>query len=188
MPASKSQKKFSLLLLLCCILFAESGMHAQDKSAKAPARDSVIAAAREIIALQKYCALVTIDSSGRPLARTMNPFPPDDDMVVWIATNSRSRKAREIRTNPRVCLYYANHGQAVGYVTITGRAVLVDDMTEKVKRKRDYWDQAFPDWKYLLLIKVIPEKLEVINYKRGMLNDPLTFAAPSIEFGKPNKD
>ncbi len=156
----------------------------QVKRAKTLERDSVIAAAREIMGMQTYCALITVDSSGGPHARTMNPFPPEKDMTVWIATNSRSRKAREIQHNPRVCLYYADHNKASGYVAITGKAVLVDDMNEKLKRKRGYWDQAFPDWKYLLLIKVVPEKLEVLNYKRGMLNDTITWSAPSVTFGE----
>lgn len=155
----------------------------QVKRAKSIDRDSVIAAAREIISMQTYCGLVTVDSSGQPHVRTMNPFPPEADMTVWIATNSRSRKAREIQDNPRVCLYYADHSQASGYVAITGKATLVDDMNEKLKRKRGYWDHAFPDWKYLVLIKVVPERLEVLNYKRGMLNDTLTWSAPSINFG-----
>jgi general stress protein 26 len=155
---------------------------AQEKQTTTVNRDSVIAAAREIMGLQTYCALVTVDSTGQPQVRTMNPFPPEDDMTVWIATNSRSRKIREIKNNPRVCLYYADHNQAVGYVAITGKAVLVDDMKEKLKRKRDYWDQSFPDWKYLILIKVIPQKLDVLNYRRGMVNDPVTWRSPSIEF------
>jgi general stress protein 26 len=155
---------------------------AQMKRAKRVDRDSVIAAAREIIGMQTYCALVTVDSSGQPHVRTMNPFPPEEDMTVWIATNSRTRKTREIQNNPRVCLYYADHNHASGYVAISGKAVLVDDMNEKLKRKRGYWDQAFPDWKYLVLIKVVPERLEVLNYKRGMLNDTLTWSAPSVTF------
>jgi general stress protein 26 len=144
--------------------------------------DSLIAAAREIIGQQKYCALVTLDSAGRPNVRTMNPFPPEDDMTVWIATNSRSRKASDIRHNPAVCLYYADHTRATGYVTISGKAYLVDDMNEKLKRKREYWSQAFPDWKYLLLIKVVPEKIEVVNYRRGTVSDSLTWKAPTVEF------
>ncbi len=147
-------------------------------------RDSLIAAAREIIAGQgQYCALITTDSVGHPHARTMNPFPPDSNMVVWIATNSRSRKVQEIRNNPSVCLYYADHKMARGFVTITGKAVLVDDMNEKLKRKRDYWDQAFPDWKYLILIKVVPEQMDVLNYKWGGSNEPVTWRVPSLEFG-----
>jgi general stress protein 26 len=144
-------------------------------------REAILAAAREIMGMQKYCALITVDAAGQPHARTMNPFPPEPDMTVWVATNSRCRKVQEIRDHPRVSLYYADHQEASGYVVLTGRAVLVDDRSEKLKRKRDYWDQAFPDWKYLLLIKVIPEKLEVLNYKRDMLNDELTWQTPALE-------
>jgi hypothetical protein len=35
-------------------------------------------------------------------------------------------------------------------------------------------DPAFPDRKNLLLIKVVPERLEVLSCRRGMLNDTLT--------------
>jgi len=170
--------RFVLLFLLIVQSF---GCISLDKPARLVEYDSIIAAAREIIGSQTYCALITIDSSGYPQARTMNPFPPERDMTIWIATNSRSRKVNEIRNNPNVCLYYSNHAQATGYVSIRGKAVLVDDMNEKLIRKREYWNQSFPDWQYLILIKVIPEKMEVINYKRGFVNDPITFKAPSIE-------
>jgi general stress protein 26 len=144
-------------------------------------RDAVIAAALEIISSQTYCAIVTVDSSGRPQVRTMNPFPPEDDLTVWFATNSRSRKVHEIQGNPQVCLYYADHEAATGSVVIAGKAVLVDDASEKLKRKRDYWDESFPDWKHLLLIKVIPERLEVLNYGRGLTNEGDAWLTPSIE-------
>jgi general stress protein 26 len=169
-------------VLLLVLLYPMTTCSGQVQSSATLDRDSVIAAAREIMGMQKYCALITIDSLGYPQARTMNPFPPEADMTVWIATNSRSKKVREIRSNARVCLYYADHAHAMGFVALTGRATLVDDMKEKVKRKRDYWDQAFPDWKFLILIKVVPERLDVLNYRRGMLNDSITWRTPSIGF------
>jgi general stress protein 26 len=141
----------------------------------------VIAAAREIMSSQNYCAIVTVDESGRPQARTMNPFPPEDDLTVWMATNSRSRKVREIRANPRVCLYYADHKESIGSVVITGRAELVDDLNEKKKRDREYWNDSFPDWNYLLLIKVVAERVEVLNYGRGLTNEGDTWQTPSFE-------
>jgi general stress protein 26 len=143
-------------------------------------RNAAIAAAREIMSMQKYCALITLDSAGQPQVRTMNPFPPEEDMTVWFATNSRCRKVREIQNHPEVSLYYADHNEASGYVVLSGKAVLVDEMSEKLKRKRDYWEQSFPDWNYLILIKIIPEKLEVLNYKCGLLNDTVTWQTPSI--------
>ncbi len=171
---------FCVLSFLMCFTIVPTGF-AQDSKPKQIQPDSLIAAAREIIGLQKYCALATLDSTGRPNIRTMNPFPPEDDMTVWMATNSRSRKAAEIRNNPRVSLYYADHSRATGYVSITGKAYLVDDMQEKLKRKREYWKQAFPDWQYLVLIKVVPEKIEVVNYRCGFTGEEPTWKAPTVE-------
>jgi len=175
--------KIKLNFLIITILIAAVTLEclSQEKQPNLTKQDSIIAAAREIIGMQTYCALVTIDSWGKPQIRTMNPFPPENDMTVWIATSSRSKKVKEIRNNPNVCLYYSDHAKAVGYTAIKGKAILVDDMQEKIKRKREYWNQAFPDFNYLMLIKVVPEEIEVINYKYGMVNDPATFKAPFIE-------
>jgi len=113
----------------------------------------------------------------------MNPFPPEDDMTVWFATNTRSRKVREMKRDPRVTLYYSDHENAIGYVALQGRAVLVDDRSEILKRKRAYWDQAFPGLENLVLVKVVPERLDVLNYKAGTQPDPSTWRTPSIEIG-----
>jgi general stress protein 26 len=80
-----------------------------------------------------------------------------------------------------VSLYYSNHGSAIGYVALSGHAQLTEDIAEIQKRKRAYWDQAFPGLENLTLIKVIPERLEVVNYKAGLNGDPETFGAPSID-------
>ncbi len=156
---------------------------AQAEPSRSDERARLIAAAREIMGAQTYCALITLDETGRPQVRTMNPFPPEEDMTVWFATNTRSRKVREMRRDPRVSLYYADHAKATGYVALTGRAVLIEDMQEILKRKRAYWDQAFPGLKNLVLIKVVPERLDVLNYKAGVQADPETWRTPSIKFG-----
>jgi general stress protein 26 len=39
----------------------------------------------------------------------VNRFPPEEDMTVWIATSTLTRKVQQIRRDPRVTLYYANH-------------------------------------------------------------------------------
>ena len=154
----------------------------QEKPRAQLGRPELIAAAREIMAGQTYCALTTLDEEGRPQIRTMNPFPPEEDMTVWIATSTQTRKVRHMRRDPRVTLYYANHGKATGYVAITGRATLVDDRAEMIKRKRAYWDSAFPGFKNLVLIKVVPERMDVLNYSRGAVADPATWRTPTVEF------
>jgi general stress protein 26 len=182
----KSNHKFATVFYYIIFLsFISTGINVFAKEGHAPVeRDSVIKAAREIISHVYFCALITVDSSGTANVRTMNPFPPEDDMTVWMATDTRTRKYQDIKKNPKVSLYYANHAASEGYVTITGKAVLVTDKAEIQKRKREYWDQAFPDFKYLVLIKIVPERLEVINYKHKMSNASVGWLAPFVEFKK----
>jgi general stress protein 26 len=174
----------SWLLPAIALALPHSALAQEKPTSPADERSRLIAAAREIMAAQTYCALVTLDEAGRPQVRTMNPFPPEEDMTVWFATNTRSRKVREMRRDPRVALYYSDHKNAIGYVQITGRVVLVEDMQEILKRKRAYWDQAFPGLKNLVLIKVVPERIDVLNYKAGLPVDPETWRTPSVEMGR----
>ncbi len=175
---------YLLAIVISLILTLPKPELAQSKQNPALGRDQLIGAAREIMQSQNYCALITIDETGRPAVRTMNPFPPEQDMTVWIATNTKTRKIQQIRRDPRVCLYYADHKNAIGYVALTGKAVLIDDMQEILKRKRAYWDTAFPGLKDLVLIKVIPEEMDVLNYKQGALADKVTWRTPTVKFGK----
>lgn len=145
-------------------------------------RDTVKVAALEIMNQTHYCALVTMDTDGQPQTRTMNPFPANDELITWFATSRLSRKVNEIKNNPKVCVYYADHVNAKGYVSITGTAQVIDDKDLLVKMKRDYWN-GIPDWQNkFVLIKITPKKMEVINYKHGLNNDPNTSAAPFISF------
>lgn len=173
------KKTFALIAIPYLILFSTiipSKLYAQSSVN----RDTVLMAAREIIKETTYCALVTIDSTGQPQVRTMNPFPANDELITWFATSRTSRKVREIKNNPKVCVYYANHMTAKGYVSITGTAEVIDDKELLLKMKRDYWENI-PNWQNIfVLIKIVPQTIEVINYKHGLNNDPTTFRAPSI--------
>ena len=183
---SKARRTLRLTILALAALLASGASLADEKTAKPatpPTRDELVAAARKVMTSQTYCALITLDAAGRPSIRTMNPFPPEDDLTVWFATNDRSRKVAEMRADPRVTLYYADHAKASGYVSLSGRAVLVDDRAEILKRKRAYWDTSFPGLKNLVLVKVVPEKLDVLNYEGKIVVDPVTWRTPSIDVG-----
>jgi hypothetical protein len=41
--------------------------------------------------------------------------------------------------------------------------------------------------KNLVLIKVVPERLDVLDYKAGTQANPETWRPPSVEFGPPAK-
>jgi len=90
--------------------------------------------AREIIDAAGSCALITLDDEGQPRARTMDPFSPKDDFTIWFGTNTKSRKVKQIKNEPRVTLYYFDKPSS-SYVTIHGKAIIIDDAKEKMK----YW-------------------------------------------------
>ena len=145
-------------------------------------RDSVLAAARAIMEAARFCALVTLDAEGAPRARTMDPFPPGDDMTVWLGTNRHSRKVAEIERDGRVALYYAAPDES-GYVSVLGRARLVDDEAEKAARWKPEWEAFYPDRASdYLLVEVIPERIEVVDYARGLVGAPGTWEPPSATF------
>ena len=175
-------KKKSTLLLLAALASVPFLFNTNLNGQSLIKRDTIIVAAHEIINETTYCGLVTIDSVGQPQIRTMNPFPVKDDFVIWFATSRESRKAREIKANPKVCVYFANHLTAKGYVNINGTATVIDDRELLLKMKRDYWNGIQGWQEKFVLIKVIPNSLEVINYRHGLNNDPKTFKAPGIRF------
>lgn len=182
MNIKKSKLKVIAVTAVFIILWAPQ-IHGQ----KAPSRDALISAAREIMTSARYCALITTDSAGGVHARTMDAFPPEANMKVWLGTNARSRKVKEIRRNPKATLYYfVREDQA--YVSITGTARLVNDPTEKAKRFKDDWKDFYPDRaRDYLLIEFTPERLEVVSVKKGIVGDSSTWQTPTVLFPRPNQ-
>jgi len=170
-----------LLLLISSIVFPCYTL-SQDKEYVSFDRDTLITTAREIMKNARFCALVTLDQTGQPQVRTMDPFAPEENMVVWFGTNSNTRKVKEIHNDPRVSLYYTNPGGS-GYVTITGIAHIVDYEREKLKWWKEDWNNYYGDKKNnYILIKVVPERLDILSYKHGIIGDPENWRTPSIKF------
>lgn len=180
-PPTDTFRALICILVILCGGATFQHVHAQGEQNRYSV-DSLLAAARGIIESAQYCALITLDESGQPQVRTMDPFAPDDDMVVWLGTNRRSRKVAHIRHDPRVTLYYEAPG-GVGYVSLSGTARLVDDASEKTLRWKEEWRQFYVDpASDYLLIEVTPEVMEVIDYSRGIVGDRDTWRVPTVEF------
>lgn len=172
----------SATIFLVFIFLCPSGIWAQEANLDQFERATLISAARELMEAARYCALITVDNTGHPQVRTMDPFSPGEDMVVWMGTNVNSRKVGEIRDDSRVTLYYeAKNGG--GYVVLKGKGFLIDD-PEKVKIYwKAEWDQFYPDkYSTFTLIKVIPEELEIIDYEHGIVSSSLTWSVPNLKF------
>jgi general stress protein 26 len=147
-----------------------------------PDRAKILQAANEIMLSVGMCALITLDEQGIPQVRTMDPFAPEKDFTVWLATNPKSRKVDQIKNNPNVTLYYADKNNQ-GYVTLHGTAELVNNQQEKDKRWKEEWKDFYGNrTDQYLLIKVTPQYLEVIHYSQGLAGDPATWQPVRITF------
>lgn len=176
-------RKFTIQLCVSVVLVC-SGALATSVSGQQRqlSRGELITEAREIMTTARYCALITIDRSGRAQARTMDAFAPDEKMIVWFGTNPLTRKVAEIGRHPRVTLFYFDR-ENQAYVTIHGTARLVNDAQEKARHWKDDWKPFYPDRdKNYLLIEVRPLTLEVVNTKKGILGDPRTWRPPTVKF------
>ena len=151
--------------------------------ASPPTDAAVVAAAHEVMTVARYCALITIGDGGQPQARIVDPFPPDESGDVWIATRPVTRKVAQIRSDPRVTLFYFDT-EGLAYVTLIGRAELVDDAGMKAQHWNESWTPFYSDGPRgddYLLIRVRPRRLEVVNPAHGMMGDPVTWLPASVE-------
>jgi len=180
-PQMRSRMVRLIRLLLPAVLVLCGILHPQDDHLPVYSREYLIGAARELMAEARYCALITLDESGHPQAREMYPFLPDTSMIVWLGTTINSRKVDEIRKDPRVTLYYQVE-EAKGYVTIRGRAEIIDDPVEKAHHFMPGWFEFYPDMTAFLPIKVTPEKLEIVSYPHQITGNEITWQAPAVEF------
>ena len=117
-------------------------------------------ACRELMETVPAAYLTAIDADGQPRTRAMlnlrnrEQFASQahvyanhqQDFMVYIATNTSSRKRREIEANPRVCVYYCRP-EAFHGVSLIGEIEIVDDLVIKEVLWADGWEQYFPTGK-----------------------------------------
>lgn len=174
--------KLKTALYLFLILQLPFSIIARERTDPQTDRDTLLSVARNIIEEAPFCILISLDSTGHPSARIMDPFSPEKDMAIWFGTNKDSRKVLELKNDPRVTLYYQNANGA-GYAVIKGNAYLVDDPANKEIYWKNDWNRFYDDQKEnFILIKVVPYRLEVLDYMKGIVGDSKTWTVPYIEF------
>jgi general stress protein 26 len=170
---------------LCLISNSAFGLSAENQGTPKPETEAVLAAAREIVQKVRLCGLVTVDDAGQPQVRTMDPFPPDKNWNVVLATNRTTRKVEQIRNHPQVALYYFDP-DSPGYVTLVGKARLVDDQQTRESHWKDEWKDFYED-EYrgndYLLIEVTPLRVEVMSIAHRIAVDPKGWKPAIVEFG-----
>lgn len=168
-------KLFMFLSLLVFVLACEDPQVANNDPIpeKMPiAADTIVQkAAQEIISNAYYCSLITVDEYGVARSRIMEPFPPEENWEIWMATNPKSRKVEQLQNNNQVTLQYFDKNN-LGYVSLMGKAYLIHDNSKKEKYWKDEWQAFYANrTNAYLLIKFVPDWMEVISVKHGLNGD-----------------
>ncbi len=145
--------------------------------------DQLLAIAREIMKEADYCFFMTHGESGEINARLMHPFEPDPEFNVWLGASPNSRKVREILKQSKVTLAFINP-RSTAYVTIVGTAVLDSNPDLKRKYWRSYWSDMYPggpDHDDYILIKIIPYRVEFMNFANAALPQPYGLKPNGLE-------
>lgn len=170
----RASKKFSYFTFFFIFLFGSSFLNAQEKVEDYPegiSADSLLKIARTIIDSAKCRTLITVDENGKPQARAMSPFPPEENMIIWLGTSVNSRKVKQIKNNPQVMVYYY-YSEGLSYVSVAGTARLVDDPEKKAHYWKEGWTRFYPDpEKDYILIQVTPERMEICSFEYKMFWD-----------------
>lgn len=105
----------------------------------------------------------------------MEPFAPAEEFIIWLATNPKSRKVNQIKTNSKTTLHYFDKAN-LGYVSLMGDAYLVNDKAIKEAKWKDGWENFYPNKdKDYLLIKFVPQTLELISIPNEFTGDSVTW-------------
>lgn len=149
---------------------------------------AVLAAARALMVSAHHCALATLREDGQPAVRPMDPFPPDDDLRVWMATNPHTRKAAELARDPRATLHYLDR-DSLGYVTLLGTARLVDDEARRRELWKPEWIEYYPGGpggETFRLLEFVPRRVEVVSPLHGIADEPLAWKPAVVELSPPD--
>lgn len=121
-----------------------------------------IAKLTELVDQVKTCMFTTVGTGYELAARPMHTTKIEDDGSIWFFTNEYTEKTAEISKDSQVVLAYS-HPSNNTYLTVNGRAELVDDRVRKEAYFNPMVKAWFPDGledPRLTLIKVTPETAE----------------------------
>lgn len=137
---------------------------------------------KEIMIAAKNCALITVDSLGVAHVRAMDPFLPEENFTVWMGTNSKSLKVKQIQQNSKVSLFYLDK-KTGSYVTLQGKAQLVNTLKIKEQFWKKEWENFYKNRVTdYILIEFVPTKANVISEKYNILGDTITWETPGLNF------
>jgi len=119
----------------------------------------------------QFCMLTTHDSEGELRSRPMALQQAEFDGDLWFFTGKSTEKTSEIKHDQQVNISFADPGHN-NYVSISGRAALVDDR----KKAEELWNPFLRTWfpkgvedPELTLLKVTVTKAEYWDAPNGIV-------------------
>jgi general stress protein 26 len=88
----------------------------------------------KLVARSKVALLGTVGKDGFPEIRAMLKSGNDDLKTILFTTNTSSRKVRQIRADPRACVYFTDNARFKGLRLIGNAEILLDPAS-----KRELW-------------------------------------------------
>ncbi len=165
--------KFQIRFTIALLVFLTSVILGQLEGFKFKElpKGSLLSIAKEIITTDNTCTFITVDKENKPQARILAYFPPEEDWVIWLGTSTNSRKVSQVKNNNQVMVFFYDTGGR-SYVSVAGKGEIVDDPELKRKYWKEGWKKYYknPETDYVL-IKVIPERLEICSYKHKLFWD-----------------
>ena len=157
------------LLLFFSVLFSQNNSD-----------DYLESIAFDIIKESKNCVLVTLNSENKPTTRVMEHNLYNKKFDIYLVTNPFSRKVSHLKSNSIVSLNFQSMDK-LSYVSLNGKAQLIDD----IRLKNKYWkDEWTPHYKNIetdcVLIKIIPESLEIVSLTNEVFGDSKTWKPKTI--------
>jgi general stress protein 26 len=111
-----------------------------------------------------HAYLATCDGD-QPIVRSVSPIV-EDDMSIWVTTFCTSRKVRQIRRNPKICLAFVEQPRGDKAAVVIGEAKIILDM----EKKERVWNLATfdlsqhfpkgPESEQFCLLKIVVRKVE----------------------------
>jgi len=123
---------------------------------------------QKIVSIMKdnflHASLATCDGD-QPRVRTVSPIV-EDDMSMWVTTRSTSRKVKQLRENPKICLAFVEPPDGDKAATVIGEAQIIPD----IEKKRRVWSLApfdlyehfpnGPDSSDFCVLKIVIKRIE----------------------------
>jgi general stress protein 26 len=123
---------------------------------------------QKIVSIMKdnylHANLATCDGD-QPRVRIVSPVV-ENDMSIWVTTRSTSRKVKQLRENPKICLAFVEPPDGDKAVTVIGEAQIIADLE---KRKRVWKLAPFdlyehfpngPDSDDFCVLKIVIKRIE----------------------------